>query len=178
MTIPDSPINTAAAWLGVEQSNRGDWINHLSKAEKAGLGCAIRSYRATPRQWLHSDRRLSSRLLSGGCRIRLLGHRSAHGRANASRKFCASRPLSARLLELIHSIANHDGLYLDMDFERGDMRFLKNAVILHARRECEDWNEPERKRHLLRQWLTNNSFKGGGALRCAKAYGLRKRHDT
>ena len=82
------------------------------------------------------------------------------------------------VLELIHSIANHDGLYLDMDFERGDMRFLKNAVILHAPRECEDWNEPERKRHLLRQWLTNNSFKGGGPLRCAKAYGLRKRHDT
>ena len=65
------------------------------------------------------------------------------------------------LLDLIDTIANHPDFYLDMDFEPGDMQFLKNAVILHARTEYEDWQEPERKRHLLRLWLTNFSFKDG-----------------
>jgi len=65
------------------------------------------------------------------------------------------------LLDLIDSIANDSTFYLDMDFEPGDMQFLKNAVILHARTEYEDWEEPERKRHLLRLWLTNFALKDG-----------------
>ena len=42
---------------------------------------------------------------------------------------------------------------LDIDFERGDIQFLNNFVMLHTRREYEDWPEPARKRHLLRLWL-------------------------
>jgi hypothetical protein len=34
-------------------------------------------------------------------------------------------------------------------------RWLKNSVTLHARTEFEDFPEPERKRHLLRLWLTS-----------------------
>jgi hypothetical protein len=45
----------------------------------------------------------------------------------------------------------------------GDMQFLKDAVILHARTEYEDWSGPEKKRHLLRLWLTNFRFKDGDA---------------
>ena len=41
-----------------------------------------------------------------------------------------------------------------MDFRPGDIQWLKNAVILHARTEYEDAPEPARKRHLLRLWLT------------------------
>jgi hypothetical protein len=67
------------------------------------------------------------------------------------------------LLNLIDSVANQEAFFLDMDFEPGDMQFLKNAVILHARTEYEDWEAPERKRHLLRLWLTNFSFKDGDA---------------
>jgi hypothetical protein len=67
------------------------------------------------------------------------------------------------LLDLIDTIANDQAFYLDMDFEAGDMQFLKNAVILHARTEYEDWPEPKRKRHLLRLWLTNFNFKDGDA---------------
>ena len=50
-----------------------------------------------------------------------------------------------------------------MEFEPGDMQFLKNAVIFHARTEYEDWDEPQQKRHLLRLWLTNPRFKDGDA---------------
>ena len=42
---------------------------------------------------------------------------------------------------------------LDIDFERGDIQFLNNFVMLHTRREYEDWPEEHRKRHLLRLWL-------------------------
>ena len=42
---------------------------------------------------------------------------------------------------------------LDIDFQRGDIQFLNNFVMLHTRREYEDWPEENRKRHLLRLWL-------------------------
>jgi hypothetical protein len=42
---------------------------------------------------------------------------------------------------------------LDIDFQRGDIQFLNNFVMLHTRREYEDWDDPARKRHLLRLWL-------------------------
>ena len=40
-----------------------------------------------------------------------------------------------------------------MTFERGDIQLLSNHSILHARDEFEDFDEPERKRRLLRVWL-------------------------
>lgn len=43
----------------------------------------------------------------------------------------------------------------DMDFQPGDIQFLNNFVTLHTRREYHDWPEPERKRHLLRLWLSD-----------------------
>ncbi len=43
---------------------------------------------------------------------------------------------------------------LDIDFQRGDIQFLNNFVMLHTRRGYEDWpDDPARKRHLLRLWL-------------------------
>ena len=50
---------------------------------------------------------------------------------------------------------------LDMHFAEGDMQFLKNSVVLHARTEYEDAAEPDEKRHLLRLWLTATSFRDG-----------------
>jgi hypothetical protein len=43
---------------------------------------------------------------------------------------------------------------LDMGFRPGDIQFLNNYAILHSRTEFEDYPEPERRRHLLRLWLT------------------------
>jgi hypothetical protein len=64
-------------------------------------------------------------------------------------------------LALYEEIANDPALYLDMNFEPGDIQWLKNAVILHKRTEYEDWPEPDRKRHLLRLWLTARDFTDG-----------------
>jgi hypothetical protein len=47
-------------------------------------------------------------------------------------------------------------LCLHQTFEPGDMQFLHNHVILHARTAYEDYDEPERRRHLLRLWLDSD----------------------
>ncbi|HMS40580.1 MAG TPA: TauD/TfdA family dioxygenase [Pyrinomonadaceae bacterium] len=65
------------------------------------------------------------------------------------------------VLELLESIANNPKFYLDMSFEKGDMQFLKNSVILHKRTSYEDFTEPEQKRHLLRLWLVERNFVDG-----------------
>jgi hypothetical protein len=74
--------------------------------------------------------------------------------------------LTARQLEaidLLERIPNEPGMALDMEFVEGDMQFLKNSVILHARTEYEDAEEADEKRHLLRLWLTATSFRDGDA---------------
>ena len=53
--------------------------------------------------------------------------------------------------------ATVDACAVDMDFQPGDIQLLNNFVTLHTRREYEDWPEPERKRHLLRLWLSDPS---------------------
>lgn len=45
-------------------------------------------------------------------------------------------------------------LAVEIPFEHGDLFYLCNHVTLHSRTEFEDWPEPERKRHLLRLWLS------------------------
>jgi hypothetical protein len=67
-------------------------------------------------------------------------------------------------IAFIENAANDPKHYLDMDFEPGDMQFLKNASILHKRTAYEDWEEPERKRHLLRLWLVDPNFSAGDNL--------------
>ncbi len=46
-----------------------------------------------------------------------------------------------------------DELKHETGFQRGDIQFLHNHVIVHGRTFYEDWPEVERKRHLLRLWL-------------------------
>lgn len=66
-------------------------------------------------------------------------------------------PLSVEdraLLDLYDEIAATEGMYLDMNFEPGDIQLLSNHSILHARTAYEEYPEPERRRHLLRLWLS------------------------
>ncbi len=64
-------------------------------------------------------------------------------------------------LSALESTANDPALYLDMEFRPGDIQLLKNSAILHKRTEYEDWDEPDRKRHLLRLWLAAPDFDDG-----------------
>jgi hypothetical protein len=55
---------------------------------------------------------------------------------------------------MIQDLAETDTFRFDMVLERGDMQFVNNHVLIHSRTEFEDFEEPERKRHLLRLWLS------------------------
>jgi len=57
-------------------------------------------------------------------------------------------------LQLVEELAGDPSLRLDMDFRPGDMQFLLNHATFHSRTAYEDWPEPERRRHLLRLWLS------------------------
>ena len=70
-------------------------------------------------------------------------------------------PQELEVVDLLERIPNEPGMALDMQFAEGDMQFLKNSVILHARTDYEDAAEPDEKRHLLRLWLRAPSFRDG-----------------
>ncbi|MEE2760760.1 MAG: TauD/TfdA family dioxygenase, partial [Pseudomonadota bacterium] len=44
-------------------------------------------------------------------------------------------------------------LHHRQEFNPGDIQFLNNHVIQHSRTEFEDWEDSNKKRHLLRLWL-------------------------
>lgn len=58
------------------------------------------------------------------------------------------------LLDLYDNLCLRPDLQLDMWLEPGDMQFISNHTTIHSRTEYEDWPERERKRHLLRLWLS------------------------
>jgi hypothetical protein len=62
-------------------------------------------------------------------------------------------PEDIEALDMLGELAGDPELRLDMNFMPGDIQFLHNHTILHARSAYEDWPEPDRKRHLLRLWL-------------------------
>jgi len=56
-------------------------------------------------------------------------------------------------LDVVQEISERPDLRLAMDFKEGDMQFINNHIMLHARSEYEDHDAPEMKRHLLRMWI-------------------------
>ena len=63
-------------------------------------------------------------------------------------------PLQLEALDLFSSLSVNEEFSYSMMFEPGDMQLLNNHITLHARSEFEDFDEPDRKRHLLRMWLS------------------------
>src|SRR5580704_12193650 len=75
----------------------------------------------------------------------------------SAQRFPDARRLLAEDIEALDMFAELAGdpeLRLDMNFMPGDIQCLHNHTILHARSAYEDWPEVERKRHLLRLWLS------------------------
>lgn len=56
-------------------------------------------------------------------------------------------------LEAVQEIANRPELMLTMDFQEGDIQFINNHTMMHAREAYEDYDEPGHRRHLLRMWI-------------------------
>ncbi len=57
-------------------------------------------------------------------------------------------------LDMVDAMAADPAFHLEIAFETGDIQFLHNHQMLHARTTFEDYPEPERRRHLLRLWLS------------------------
>lgn len=58
-----------------------------------------------------------------------------------------------RLFDLIDGYAQSPELCLSMDFRPGDIQWLNNHVTLHSRTGFTDWEEPHKRRWLMRLWL-------------------------
>lgn len=58
------------------------------------------------------------------------------------------------LFDIYDGLCLRPDLQLDMWLEPGDMQFISNHTTVHSRTEYEDWPERDRKRHLLRLWLS------------------------
>jgi len=63
-------------------------------------------------------------------------------------------PQQIEVLKLFDEIAVEPGMAIEMDFRPGDIQWLSNFAALHSRTEFFDYPEPQRRRHLLRLWLS------------------------
>jgi hypothetical protein len=74
----------------------------------------------------------------------------------SARRFQGVRPLNPaqiEALDLFDELANDGALNLTMELQPGDIQLVHNHTILHDRTAFADFDEPERKRHLLRLWI-------------------------
>ena len=56
-------------------------------------------------------------------------------------------------LDALIEVPEREGLGKSFVFERGQVQIVNNRRIGHRRTGFEDWDEPERRRHLVRIWL-------------------------
>jgi hypothetical protein len=64
-------------------------------------------------------------------------------------------PLTAPQQEALALVDQLAGAFsLTMEIEPGDMQFLQNHTIYHSRSGYEDFGDAERRRHMLRLWLS------------------------
>ncbi len=63
-------------------------------------------------------------------------------------------PGHVEALDMFDRLANDAQLNFSMRLRPGDMQFVYNHSLLHDRTAFADWPEPERRRHLLRLWLS------------------------
>jgi len=87
-------------------------------------------------------------------RLSVLYSRSHIGSAQRFPEARRLTPADIEALDMLNALAGDPALRLDMTLRPGDVQILHNHTILHARTAYEDWPEVERKRHLLRLWLS------------------------
>ena len=76
---------------------------------------------------------------------------------DSAQRFPDARRLSARQIEaldLFDALTDDPALNFTMDLQPGDIQFVHNHALLHDRTAFVDWPEPERRRYLLRLWLS------------------------
>ncbi|MEU0564156.1 TauD/TfdA family dioxygenase [Nonomuraea sp. NPDC005983] len=66
-------------------------------------------------------------------------------------------PAQLEAMDVIDTLNNDPRFALTMDLRAGDMQFLNNHAVMHSRTAYEDHPEQERRRDLIRLWLTTES---------------------
>lgn len=72
-------------------------------------------------------------------------------------KNCGAPPLTAQQAEaVLHvaEIAAEPAFWVERALEVGSMTFVHNHTVFHSRTAFVDFEQPDRKRHLLRAWLS------------------------
>ncbi|KAL2172948.1 uncharacterized protein P884DRAFT_252883 [Thermothelomyces heterothallicus CBS 202.75] len=67
-----------------------------------------------------------------------------------------------RAMDVLEEVCQREALH--MILEVGDVQFVSNAHLLHARTAYKDFAPPAPRRHLLRLWLATPEGEGGWAL--------------
>ena len=76
---------------------------------------------------------------------------------DSAQRFSEAPRLTARHVEALDhfdALANDPRLHLSMRLVPGDMQFVYNHSLLHDRTSFVDWPEQDRRRHMLRLWLS------------------------
>lgn len=64
--------------------------------------------------------------------------------------------MQVEAMQILEQTAARDDFRMDYDLQPGDMQFINNHTILHARGAFDDWQDEKDggKRHLLRTWIS------------------------
>lgn len=89
-----------------------------------------------------------------GLHIRYLYYYIQVGQEKMGEPFSAAQ---AQALEAVEATLARQDLHVEMLLEPGQMLFTSNHWLLHNRTSFEDYPEPERRRHLVRLWLSNRN---------------------
>ena len=89
-----------------------------------------------------------------GLHIRYLYYYTLIGQERIGKPFS---PAQTRALEAVEATLARQDLHVEMLLEPGQMLFTSNHWLLHNRTSFEDYPEPEKRRHLVRLWLSNRN---------------------
>lgn len=112
-----------------------DWCGEQSPGEPPWYCCPMFSY-------------------AGGKVTSCLTHRTL---MNSVARFGAELALTdiqREALDFVQAVADRPELRLRIQFAEGDMQFINNHAILHAREAYEDFVDPMMTRYLLRMWIS------------------------
>ncbi len=75
-------------------------------------------------------------------------------RAHADPEMPSLTEMQREALDFLEEVAAEPEMHVRFRQEPGDIVFLNNWVTLHRRSAFEDYEEPERRRHILRAWIS------------------------
>jgi len=83
-----------------------------------------------------------------------LRHNSGYARSAERHESCPRLSKEQkRVMKLIDELSFDSEIHFALQLEEGDMLFVNNYQVMHARSEFEDHDDPELRRHLMRLWL-------------------------